>query len=103
MVPVIWAEPALADLEEIYRFIAKDSPQYARSMVERLTTAAARLGDFPQLGEIVPQFAHRNYRQLAVGAYRLGIGRTSTKGMLLCLLQSMGLAISRPFWRAAEP
>ena len=85
MVPVIWAEPALADLEEIYRFIAKDSPQYARSMVERLTTAAARLGDFPQLGEIVPQFAQRNYRQLAVGAYRLVYREDVHEGRVIVL------------------
>jgi len=71
MVQVNWAEPALADLEEIYGFIAKDSPRYARLTVEMLTAAAARLSEFPQMGERIAVFSRRDYRQLAVGAYRL--------------------------------
>jgi plasmid stabilization system protein ParE len=43
MVQVVWAEPALADLKEIYQFIARDSPRYAQITVEKITRTAARL------------------------------------------------------------
>ena len=33
---LIWTEPALADLEAIYDFIAKDSEYYASSFLEEI-------------------------------------------------------------------
>jgi plasmid stabilization system protein ParE len=39
--------------------------------VEKLTQAAGSLGEFPELGEVLPEFAHRVYRQLTVSTYRL--------------------------------
>ena len=30
MVQVDWAQPALEDLQEVYEFIARDSPRYAQ-------------------------------------------------------------------------
>jgi len=71
MVQVVWAEPALADLKEIYQFIARDSPRYAQITVEKITRTAARLRTFPRLGEVLAEFPARQYRQLVVGAYRL--------------------------------
>ena len=71
MVQVVWAEPAAADLESIYRFIARNSPHYARLTVEELLRAAELLQEFPEMGELLPEVSHRSYRQLAVGAYRL--------------------------------
>ncbi len=68
MVSVIWAEPALADLEEIYRFIAKDSPRYARLMVERLTAAAARRN---ARGELAGGVSLRSARARPVGPQAL--------------------------------
>ncbi len=66
-----WTEPALADLREVYEFIARDSPRYAQRTTERITEAAARLARFPQLGEVLPEFAHLAYRQVVIGNYRL--------------------------------
>jgi toxin ParE1/3/4 len=71
MVRVDWAQPALDDLREVYEFIARDSRRYAQLTVERITGAAARLAQFPQLGEVLPEFPHLAYRQIVVGAYRL--------------------------------
>ena len=97
MVQVIWAEPALGDLDEIYRFIAKDSPRYARLMVERLTAAADRLGEFPQLGEVLPQFAHRGYRQLVVGVYRLVYREDTRRGRVIVVAAIHGARDFPPF------
>jgi len=71
MVRVDWAKPALDDLEGVYEFIARDSPRYARNTIERITEAAGRLAQFPQLGQLLPEFPHSAYRQLVVGNYRL--------------------------------
>ena len=39
---IIWSEPALADLEAIHEFIARDSRQYATRFVQRSLEAAER-------------------------------------------------------------
>jgi toxin ParE1/3/4 len=71
MVQVDWAQPALEDLQEVYEFIARDSPRYAQLTVERITDVAERLAGFPQLGQVLPEFPYLAYRQMIVGAYRL--------------------------------
>jgi len=71
MVQIAWAEPALADLNEAYDYIARDSPRYAQLTIERITEAAARLARFPHLGEVLREFPERLYRQIVVGNYRL--------------------------------
>ena len=71
MVRVEWASPATTDLREVFDFIARDSSRYAQLTVERITDAAARLAQFPQLGEVLPEFPEHAYRQIVVGAYRL--------------------------------
>ena len=50
MVRVDWAQPALEDLQEVYEFIARDSPRYAQLTVEQVTDVAERLAGFPQIG-----------------------------------------------------
>ncbi|HYW78863.1 MAG TPA: type II toxin-antitoxin system RelE/ParE family toxin [Thermoguttaceae bacterium] len=71
MVRVDWAKPALADLREIYEFIARDSSRYAQLTVEKITDATDSLARFPQLGEVLPEFPSSAYRQIVVGNYRL--------------------------------
>jgi plasmid stabilization system protein ParE len=55
----------------VYEFIARDSQKYAQLTVERIIETAGRLAQFPQLGQIIPEFPHLAYRQMTVGAYRL--------------------------------
>ena len=71
MVQVDWAQPALEDLQEVYEFVARDSPRYAQLTVERVTDVAERLAGFPELGQVLPEFPHLAYRQMVVGVYRL--------------------------------
>jgi hypothetical protein len=40
---VIWTDPAIADLEDIMEYIARDSPRYALRVGERIYEAAASL------------------------------------------------------------
>jgi plasmid stabilization system protein ParE len=39
--------------------------------VEKITRTAGSLNRFPEMGEVLPEFSHRVYRQLAVGVYRI--------------------------------
>lgn len=68
---VVWSRQAVADLEAIREFIARDSAQYAAAMVERLTSATDRLQQFPQSGRIVPEVGDPELRELLVGSYRV--------------------------------
>ena len=42
---------ALADLEEIFEYIAEDNPRAAARLVARIEGAAARIGDAPFIGQ----------------------------------------------------
>ena len=71
MAQVIWTEPALADLQEVHDFIARDSPLYARVTVQRIHTAIERLITFPLSGRTVPEFPDSPYREIIERGYRI--------------------------------
>lgn len=71
MVQVIWTLPAAEDLRSIHDYIAQDSARYARIMIERLQKASRFLTKFPEMGQVVHEFADRDYREHVVGIYRL--------------------------------
>jgi toxin ParE1/3/4 len=58
MAELIWGEVALADLEGIYDYIARDSHQYARHQLERIHQVAERLRHSPESGRPIPEFPH---------------------------------------------
>ncbi len=43
---------AVADLEDILDWIARDSPRVADAVVSRILTSVERLGTFPEMGRI---------------------------------------------------
>ena len=71
MAQVEWTEPALADLDVIHDFIAKESPFYAQQMVERILERTSRLGRFPKSGRVVQEFNQPNIREIKEGRYRI--------------------------------
>lgn len=73
---VIWSHTAVADLIEIYDFIARDSAHYARRMVDRITARSSQLARFPESGSIVPEFHRDDIRQVIEGVYRIIYQRT---------------------------
>lgn len=64
MVEVIWTEPALAQLDAIVAFIALDKPASAEAVVHRIFSATDNLKSFLRLGRPIPEFTHKNYRQV---------------------------------------
>lgn len=48
MVAIIWSELAIADLRNIYEFIATDSAFYASRQIDRLIERTDQLIEFPK-------------------------------------------------------
>ncbi len=68
---VNWTEAALADLRAIDAYISHHSPQYGRSMVDRIFARSGVLADFPRLGAAVPEYADDALRELFEDPYRI--------------------------------
>ncbi len=68
---LIWTEPAWLDLEQSADYIARDSPSYAESFVQRIRSAAESLRNLPRLGRVVPELGDEITRELLVDNYRL--------------------------------
>jgi len=68
---LIWAEPALNDLDAIAEYIAIDKPEAARRYVQRVFEAVERLTRFPRSGSIPPEIPHLPYRQIVVPPCRV--------------------------------
>lgn len=68
---VIWTAAALADVDAIASFIARDSERYADAVIEELLDAAGSLAALPDRGRIVPETADESIRERFVRSWRL--------------------------------
>lgn len=68
---VTWAESAIGHLADVYGYIARDSEQYALRMVDRITSRSTQIGDFPESGEVVPEYGNPAIREVIEGPYRI--------------------------------
>src|SRR5512146_2201563 len=68
---VEWTEIAWRDLEQVYEYIAKDSPRYAAAFTRKARQAARSLAQFPNRGRVVPELEDPSIREIYVGPYRL--------------------------------
>ncbi len=66
---------ALADLEEIFAYIAVDNPPAAARLVARIEETVARIGDSPHIGQ---RTQNPSFRRLPVGDYLIvyEVGKT---------------------------
>ena len=71
MATVRWTQRAGNDLQNIYNFIARDSPRAADVLVERIITATERLVSFRESGRVLPEFPTLGYREIIVASYRV--------------------------------
>ena len=65
MAEVIWAEPALQELDVIAEYIALDNPAAASQLVKTVFDKTSRLKNFPQSGRTPPELPISVYRELA--------------------------------------
>lgn len=69
---VRWTTPAWDDVDEIARFIARDSPRYAVVLQREAQAAATSLRQFARRGRVVPERNDERLRELIVSqSYRL--------------------------------
>ena len=68
---VIWSQESLDDIEAIATFINRDSPFYARAVSQKIIANAEAIGEFPEIGRIVPELNQHNIRERFVYSYRI--------------------------------
>ena len=71
MATVLWTVGASSDLREIFAFLRRDSEVYASVLTSRIFEAVERLGDYPYLGRMVPEYQDETIREVIVGNYRV--------------------------------
>lgn len=68
---VHWTDTAEGHLNAIYTYIALDSPEYAKRMVDRITRRSQQIADFPLSGRKVPEYNMEQIREIIEGPYRI--------------------------------
>jgi toxin ParE1/3/4 len=68
---IVWSPEALADVEAIASYIARDSAVYAQAVVEKILETARHVREFPFMGRIVPELGQETIRERLVYSYRL--------------------------------
>jgi toxin ParE1/3/4 len=68
---VHWTNTAQAHLDGIYRYIAQDSIEYAKRMVDRLTRRSQQIAEQPLSGRRVPEYDLDQIREVIEWPYRI--------------------------------
>jgi len=68
---IVFTKPAIADLEGLVSFIARDNPQAAEQFGYEIIAKAEKLDLFPLLGRVVPEFKIENIREVIHRPYRI--------------------------------
>ena len=71
---IIWARPALGDIQDVVDWLRLDSPSAVLRFVDRVDEAVTRLVSQPRLGRVVPELERHNigrYRELVIAPWRL--------------------------------
>ena len=71
MAQVIWAEPALNDLDAIADYIALDDPTAAREVVQRIFKHVDQLNNYPDSGSKPRELRGGRYRQIIESPCRI--------------------------------
>lgn len=71
MAKIKWSKDSLEDLKEICRFIALDSPYYAKMLNDRIFEMVEHLELFPEMGRDVPESDDPAVRELLYKNYRI--------------------------------
>jgi addiction module RelE/StbE family toxin len=71
VVHVVWSDSAVTDLESIVEYIAQDSEHYAAAFAEKVLKAVEKLGTFPRIGRVVPEYDREDLRELIFQNYRI--------------------------------
>jgi len=68
---VHWTDTAEGHLDALYTYIAQNSPEYARRMVDRLTRRSQQIARFPFSGRRVPEYDVDPIREVIESSFRI--------------------------------
>ena len=68
---VLWAGPALRELEESLDYIAREAPEAADRIGHKVHGAVGRLAQFPDLGRMVPEIEDPFLREIIEPPFRV--------------------------------
>ena len=68
---VLWTNAALGQLADIYTYIAHDSENYARRVIDRITARSKQIASFPELSAVVEEYGDASIREVLEGPYRV--------------------------------
>lgn len=68
---VHWTDTAEGHLDGLYAYIAQDSPEVAKRMVDQLTRRSQQIAEFPFSGRRVPEYHIDQIREVIEGPYRI--------------------------------
>ena len=68
---VHWTDTAEKHLDTIYSYIAQNSPEYAKCIVDRLTRRSQQISAYPLSGRMVPEYEVESIREVIEGPYRI--------------------------------
>lgn len=68
---VEWSDCAREDLDDLVRYISRDSAFYARLFAEKVVLATRTLKGFPESGRAIPEAEDKALREVIVQGYRV--------------------------------
>ena len=68
---VYWTNTAEGHLDAIFDYIAQNSKEYAKSMVDRITRRSQQIAEYPLSGRVVPEYDFNQIREVIEGSYRI--------------------------------
>ena len=88
MAEVIWAEPALNDLDAIADYIALDNPEAAHRLVQKIFEHVEHLESHPKLGSKPDELKGWRYRQIVEPPCRIFYREDSGRVLILHVIRS---------------
>jgi len=68
---VHWTNTAEEHLDAIFNYIAQNSPEYAKHMVDRITRRSQQIAEYPLSGRRVSEHDFNQIREVIEGSYRI--------------------------------
>ena len=100
MAEVIWAEPALSDLDAIADYIALDNPEAAKGLVQNVFRHVGQLADHPKSGSKPQELKGWRYRQIVETPCRIFYREEGSRVIILHIIR--GERLLRPSVLAAR-
>ncbi len=67
MMPIVWTDTAIDDLQGIVNYISRDSAVYAKDLARSIVSSVDRLSEFPDSGRQVPESRDPRIREVIKG------------------------------------